>query len=163
MARRKRKDSRKLTEPTRFTKLALLIDGIHKSIHKMKVEAAPHLGVKAVHVFWIYELMNHKDGLTATELASETMIDRSLVSREINVLKKKGFVRTEEGTGKRNYNARIFLTDEGKTLANKIIERVKKVQADVDCGITEEELDSFYKTLTKLSGNFVELSRDFVF
>ncbi len=152
-----------MTEPTRFTKLALLIDGIHKSIHKMKVEAAPHLGIKAVHVFWIYELMNHKDGLTATELASETMIDRSLVSREIAILKKKGFVRTDEGSGKRNYNARIFLTEAGTDLAYKITERAKRVQTDVDTGITEEELDAFYKTLTKLSGNFVELSRDFVF
>ncbi len=159
----KRKGKLKLTDPTRFTKLALLIDGIHKSIHKMKVEAAPHLGVKAVHVFWIYELMNHEEGLTATELAQGTMIDRSLVSREIAILKKKGFVCTEEGSGKRNYNARIFLSEEGKALAERILERVKQVQIDVDRGITEEELDSFYKTLTKLSGNFVELSRDFVF
>ena len=152
-----------MTEPTRFAKLALLIDGIHKSIHKMKVEAAPHLGVKAVHVFWIYELMNHKEGLTATELASKTMIDRSLVSREIEVLKKKGFVRAEEGSGKRNYNARIFLTNDGILLADRILEKVKQVQDDVDKGISDEELDAFYKTLSKLSGNFVELSRNFTF
>ena len=142
-----------MTEPTRFTKLALLIDGIHKSIYKMKVEAAPHLGVKAVHVFWIYELMNHEEGLTAAELAAETMIDRSLVSREIAVLKKKGFVRTGDGSGERNYNARIFLTEEGLALANRILERV----------LTKEELDSFYSTLTKLSDNFIKLSRNFTF
>ncbi len=152
-----------MTEPTRFTKLALLIDGIHKSIHKMKVEAAPHLGIKAVHVFWIYELMNHKEGLTATELAAETMIDRSLVSREIAVLKKNGFVYFEEGAGKRNYNARIFLTKEGSALAEIIIERVKRIQTDVDTGISPEELESFYATLTKLSNNFIELSKSFTF
>ncbi len=152
-----------MTEPTRFAKFALLIDGIQKSIQKMKSEAAPVLGVKAVHVFWIYELMNHGEGLTATELASQTMIDRSLVSREIAILKKKGLVRSEEGSGKRNYNARIFLTEEGHALADKILEKVKEVQSTVDAGITEEELDSFYLTLTKLSGNFVELSQRFKF
>lgn len=152
-----------MTEPTRFAKLALLIDGIHKSIHKMKLEAAPSLGVKAVHVFWIYELMNHAEGLTATELATETMIDRSLVSREIEVLKKKGFVRLGDGTGKRQYNARIFLTDEGLLLASRILDRVKLVQDEVDKGITKEELESFYSTLSKLSENFVEISKDFRF
>ncbi len=152
-----------LTEPTRFAKLALLIDSIHKSIHKMKLEAAPHLGVKAVHIFWIYELMNHKEGLTATELAAETMIDRSLVSREIEILKKNGLVRAEDGSGKRNYNARIFLTEDGLALAKTILERVKKIQDDVDSGISEEELESFYSTLTKLSANFVELSCAFTF
>lgn len=152
-----------MTEPTRFAKLALLIDGIHKSIHKMKVEAAPHLGIKAVHIFWIYELMNHTEGLTGAELAAKTMIDRSLISREIEVLKRNGFVRSEDGSGKRNYNARIFLTDEGLALAERILEKVKRVQHEVDRGITDGELESFYSTLTKLSDNFVSLSQSFEF
>ena len=150
-----------MTEPTRFEKLALLIDGIHKSIHKMKIGAAPHLGVKAVHVFWVYELMIHPDGLTATELASKTMIDRSLVSREIEILKNGGYVVSEKGTGKRNYNSRIFLTEKGRALAEKIVGYAKYVQDAVDKGISPEELDAFYATLGKLCDNFIELSRDF--
>ncbi len=150
-----------MTEPTRFEKLALLIDGIHKSIHKMKVEAAPHLGVKAVHVFWVYELMIHPEGLTATELAAKSMIDRSLVSREIEVLKKGGYIRAEQGSGKRNYNSRFALTEKGKELAERIVGYARFVQDTVDEGITPEELDAFYATLTKLSDNFTRLSRDF--
>ena len=150
-----------MTEPTRFEKLALLIDGIHKSIHKMKIEAAPHLGVKAVHVFWVYELMIHPEGLTATELAEESMIDRSLVSREIEVLKNGGYVISDTPSGKRNYNARISLTEKGLELANRIVSYVKYVQDTVDEGITPEELGAFYKTLTKLSDNFTRLSREF--
>ena len=96
-----------MTEPTRFEKLALLIDGIHKSIHKIKIEAAPALGVKAVHVFWVYELLIHPEGLTSAELASKSMIDRSLVSREIEALKKGGYITSEPGTGKRNYKRGI--------------------------------------------------------
>jgi DNA-binding MarR family transcriptional regulator len=159
----KKKGRKKLTEPTRFSKLALLIDGIHKSIHKMKLGAAPHLGVKAVHVLWIYELMNHDSGLTATELAANTMIDRSLVSREIEVLKKNGYVTTSETAGKRNYNTRIYLTEKGILLAEQITDRVKCIQDEVDKGISKEELESFYSTLEKLSGNFVKISKDFTF
>ena len=114
-----------MKEPTRFEKLALLIDGIHKSIHKMKVEAAPTLGVKAVHVFWVYELMIHPEGLTATELAAKSMIDRSLVSREIEILKGGGYIsqdKPEEGA-KRNYNTKFALTEKGKEAAKSIFER----------------------------------------
>lgn len=150
-----------MTEPTRFEKLALLIDGIHKSIHKMKGAVAPHLGVKAVHVFWIYELMIHPEGLTATELASRSMIDRSLVSREIEVLKNGGYILVQSGSGKRNYNLRFSLTEKGKELAERIVEYAMYVQNAVGEGITPEELRSFYATLTKLSDNFTRLSRDF--
>jgi DNA-binding MarR family transcriptional regulator len=157
-----RKENGLLTEPTRFEKLALLIDGIHKSIHKMKVEAAPTLGVKAVHVFWVYELMIHPEGLTAAELATKSMIDRSLVSREIEALKKSGFVESDAGSGKRNYNARIFLTKSGLKLAERIVGYAKYVQSTVDLGISEQELESFYSTLTKLCDNFTALSREFI-
>ncbi len=150
-----------MTEPTRFEKLALLIDGIHKSINKMKIEAAPHLGVKAVHVFWVYELMIHNEGLTATELAAKSMIDRSLVSREIEILKRGGYVESESAGAKRNYNSRIILTEKGKVLANKIVGYAKYVQDTVDEGISEEELALFYKTLSKLCDNFTRLSADF--
>lgn len=152
-----------MKEPTRFEKLALLIDGIHKSIHKMKVEAAPALGVKAVHVFWVYELMIHPEGLTATELAAKSMIDRSLVSREIEILKGGGYIsqdKPEEGA-KRNYNTKFALTEKGKELADRILGYVKYVQETVDAGISAEELESFYATLTKLSDNFTRLSREF--
>ena len=74
-------------ETVRFEKFTLLIDGIHKSINKIKFDTAPYLGVKSVHVFWIYELSFHSEGLTAAEIAAVSMVDRSLISREIAALK----------------------------------------------------------------------------
>ena len=152
-----------MKEPTRFEKLALLIDGIHKSIHKMKIEAAPHLGVKAVHVFWVYELMIHPEGLTATEIAAKSMIDRSLVSREIEILRGGGYITAGKSDEKvkRSYNTKFALTKKGRELAERILGYVKFVQDTVDAGITPEELESFYVTLTKLSENFQSLSREF--
>ena len=79
-------------ESLRFEKFTLLIDGIHKCINKIKFDTAPYLGVKSVHVFWVYRLYRHPEGLTAAEIASTSMVDRSLVSREIEMLKKNGYV-----------------------------------------------------------------------
>ena len=136
----------------------MLIDGIHKCINKIKIDTAPYLGVKSVHVFWIYELDRHPDGLTSAEIAAVSMIDRSLVSREIAALEKGGYVVREGTGGKRSYNARITLTDKGRELARTITRVVIDVQNSVNVGISGEELESFYSTLEKLYSNFSALS-----
>ena len=145
-------------EAVRFEKFTLLIDGIHKSINRIKFDTAPYLGVKSVHVFWIYQLSLHPEGLTAAEIAAVSMVDRSLVSREIAALEKGGYVAREETGKKRGYNARITLTEKGIELAGRITAEAMSVQSKVDEGITERELADFYTTLEKLYANFVSLS-----
>ena len=145
-------------ESVRFEKFTLLIDGIHKSINKIKVDTAPDLGVKSVHVFWVYQLSLHPEGLTAAEIAAVSMVDKSLISREIAALKKDGYVEFEDTGKKRNYNARITLTEKGRGLAERITEEAIHVQSMVDVGITDEELVSFYSTLEKLYANFASLT-----
>ena len=145
-------------ESVRFEKFTLLIDGIHKSISKIKIDTAPCLGVKSVHVFWVYELYLHPEGLTAAEIAAVSMVDRSLVSREIETLKKNGYVASEDNGGKRSYNSRIRLTERGIELAERIKDMAIGVQAAADVGIGEEELESFYSTLEKLYVNFAAIS-----
>ena len=145
-------------ESVRFEKFTLLIDGIHKCINKIKIDTAPSFGVKSVHVLWIYELLLHPEGLTAAEIAAVSMVDRSLVSREIAALKKGGYVECEDTGKKRSYNARITLTEKGVELAEKIKEEAIGVQSMVDVGITAGELESFYLTLEKLYANFAAIS-----
>ena len=147
-------------QPARFNRYVLLIDGIQKCIHKIRVEKAPDLGVKSVHVFWIHNLLEHPEGLTATELASKSMVDRSLISREIADLHRRGYVTLGEGSGgkRKNYNARIRLTEQGIALARRINEVAMAVQEQIDVGISEEELISFYATLEKMHRNFLSLT-----
>ena len=145
-------------EAVRFEKFTLLIDGIHKSINRIKIDIAPYLGVKSVHVFWIYQLSLHPEGLTSAEIAAVSMVDRSLVSREIAALEKGGYVAREETGNKRSYNARITLTEKGRELAGRITAEAIGVQSKVDEGITEDELSAFYTTLEKLYANFSALS-----
>ena len=145
-------------EEIRFERFTLLIDGIHKSINKLKMINVSDLGIKSVHVFWVYELSLHPDGLTAAEIAAVSMVDRSLISREIAALKKDGYVECEDTGKKRSYNARITLTEKGRELAEKITKEAIYVQSMVDVGITAEELVGFYSTLEKLYSNFASLT-----
>lgn len=141
-------------ESIRFKKFTLLIDGVQKQVQKLKTSIAPSLGVKGVHVFWLYELFMNPDGLTSAELAAKSNIDPSLVSRELTSLKKRGYITIGDSSKKRSYNARIVLTDEGKMLADKILAQAVRIQNGVSDGILPEELDIFYKVLSRLHHNF---------
>lgn len=146
----------------RFYRFVLLIDGVHKCIQKLRFDTAPYFGVKSVHIFWIYELMAHPEGLNAAELASRSMISRSLVSREIEELLKDGYIVMQEtARGKRkNYNSRITLTEKGKELATMIMGEGMKVQNAASAGISDEELASFYNTLEKLHQNLCTIASE---
>lgn len=144
----------------RFYLFVLRINSISKYINKLKFDFAPHLGVKNVHIFWLYELYIHPEGLTASELATRAMISRSLISREIENLLENGYIQLQmNSTRKRiNYNANITLTEKGVELAKNISKKGLEVQARVNKGISDEELLIFYNTLEKLQNNLKELS-----
>ena len=145
-------------QASRFDEFTLLIEGIYKSIQKIKNDYAAELGIKSVHVFWLCQLLNHPEGMTAAELASERMIDRSLVSREIDFLREKGFITiAEKDSGKRrNYNAPITLTEKGVETAEKIVDTAMRFQDTADRGIREKELMPMYSTLFKIYNNLSE-------
>ena len=138
----------------RFEEFASLISGIHGNIQKLKARYADSLGLKAVHVFWLYLLRTHPDGLTASELAAAAKADRSLVSREIEALLEAGIVRTLTDGKRRRYAWKLFLTEKGEELSTVIADIAKHIQDSVNQGISQEELLVFYKTLNTLSNGF---------
>ncbi|MBQ8439577.1 MAG: winged helix-turn-helix transcriptional regulator [Clostridia bacterium] len=146
----------------RFYLFVLRINSISKYINKLKFDFAPQLGVKNVHIFWLYELYVHPEGLTASELASRAMISRSLISREIENLLENGYIQMQKNSkGKRmNYNAHITLTEKGVNLAQNISKKGMEVQARVNQGISEEDLIIFYSTLEKLQNNLRSISEE---
>ncbi len=145
-------------ESIRFEKFTLLINSIYKSVNKIKIDFAPSFGVKSVHILWVYKLLQSPDGLTATELAAKSMVNRSLVSREIEKLKKAGYIASLTNGDKR-YKEKYVLTDEGRTIAEKICGEVLNVQNKVNAGINEGELKVFYSTLEKLNENFNKITK----
>ena len=142
----------------RFESFILLIDAIHKGINKIKTDISPASAIKSVHTMWLYELLRNPDGLTATEIAAKTMIDRSLVSREISALMRAGYVMSASSEGKRGYNSVITLTEQGKTLAEQIADAALTIQDNVSRDVNKEELSIFYSVLERLYRNIEEIS-----
>jgi DNA-binding MarR family transcriptional regulator len=151
-------DFLQINKVDRFESFILLIDAIHKSINKIKTDIAPESAIKSVHTMWLYELLRHPEGLTATEIAAKTMIDRSLVSREISALMRGGYVKCASSEGKRNYNSVITLTDMGKILAEEIAGSALEIQDKVSQNVDKDELFTFYSVLERLYRNIEEIS-----
>lgn len=140
-------------EQERVMRFAHLIDGVHKRIQKIRTDYAATFGVKGVHVFWVYELLSHPEGMSATELAASSKIDRSLISREISALEARGFITAEKQSGKRTYNSKIVLTESGIETAKKIKDIAMNFQDGASKDVSKEELETFYDVLEKLHNN----------
>lgn len=143
----------------RFETFVLSMDSIHKSINRIKQEIISDTVLKGVHTLWLYELLKCPLGLTAAQLAAESNIDRSLVSREVNFLVENGYITLAEGKKKRGYNVRLQLTDLGRSVAQKISSSALAVQMCAGEGISREDIEVFYRVLSRISENLEGLCR----
>lgn len=141
-----------------FEEFASLISGINGNIKKIKAEYTKELNLKEVHIFWIYLLGIHPEGLSASEIAEASKQSRGLVSREIQQLLDMKILYTDENKAKRRYGWKLYLTPAGQELSRRISQIAFKVQSTVSADIDEKELQIFYKTLRTLSENFEKLT-----
>lgn len=143
----------------RFEEFSSLITSVHGNIQKLKVRYKTQLGLKPVHVFWIYLLRTHPEGMSASELAAAAQSDRSLISRGIDELFDKGIIFTQGNGSKRRYGWKLRLTDKGRQLADTISAIAADIQKTVSRDISEENLITFYRTLKILANGFDELNQ----
>ena len=145
-------------EEERFEQFSSLISGIYRDIQKLKTKWTEPLGMKAVHIFWVYLLKNHPEGLTASELSRHSQSNRSLVSREIQELMDLGYVRTSGSSMRRRYGQKLILTQSGLDIAQRISDASLDIQNRVNNGIPEADLIILYRTLGILMENFHRLT-----
>ncbi len=147
-------------EQERFMRFVNLIDGIHKSIQKIRIDNAASFGIKSVHIFWVYKLLSHPEGLSAAELAANNNIDRSLISREISALEANGLIKIEKPNGKRNYNSKLTLTEIGIETATKIKQLAMNFQSIIGKDVPDGELETFYSVLETFYNKFETLNEE---
>lgn len=140
-------------EIERFEQFNSLVSGIYRDIQKLKNKWADPLGMKSVHIFWVYLLKKHPEGLTASELSRYNQSNRSLISREIQELIDLGYV-VQEGKNSRNYGKKFNLTQSGHKVAEQISGAALMIQNQVNSGIPEADLIIFYRTFEILMNNF---------
>lgn len=145
-------------ETERFEIFNSLISGIYRDIQKLKTKWTEPLGMKSVHIFWVYLLKNHPEGLSATELSQYSQTNRSLVSREIQELIDLGYVYIEQKSRNRRYGQKLRLTTSGEEASKRIADATLDIQNQVNAGIPEADLQVLYRTLGILMENFHKLA-----
>lgn len=138
----------------RFTTFTLLIAKINRSIRKIKNEEMKEFGLKSPHVSCLYHLYK-KDGLTAKELADVCDEDKAAISRSIVELEKQGYILCQTKDKKR-YKAPLLLTEAGKDIGGKIVEKIDSVLDFVGKAMPDNEREEFYDSLIAISDNLYE-------
>ena len=149
-----------MLEQERFEEFSSLISCVHGNVQKLKARYTTQLGLKSVHVFWLYLLRIHPEGMSASELAAAVQSNRSLISREIDVLFDKGIIYTQGNGDKRRYGWKLMLTRKGEQLADVISAVAADIQNTVSRDISDEDLITFYRTLRILANGFDELNQN---
>ena len=116
------------------------------------------MGMKSVHIFWVYLLKSHPEGLSASELSQHSQSNRSLVSREIQELVDLDYVYLDTSSRKTRYGQKYRLTESGKEAAERISQATLEIQNNVNAGIPEEDLVVLYRTMAILMENFHRLA-----
>ena len=99
---------------------------------------------------FLIEIYKH-DGISQEDLAKVLYLNESTVTRSLDKLEKRGFVKKTHEKRKKI----ITLTDEGAEIAKKVMNYDEKWDEIIKKDLTEEEYLNFKKTLIKISEGLV--------
>ena len=94
-------------------------------------------------------LLGSRPGLTATQLADLTGLDKMAVSRALAGLQRaRRLHRHEDPTDQRR--SRLYLSSAGKAVHAAVVVRARQREAELFAGVSAEELQQLNGTLDKL-------------
>ncbi len=134
-----------------YETFTVLINRIRRNMRRVKIRGMSEYGLRSPHLTCIYYLYL-SNSLTATELSERCDEDKATVSRALEHLEANGFITCHSHKAKR-YKSPLTLTDKGRAVGKSLFEKVENIVGQISKDITEEELVSFFRTLTTISGN----------
>lgn len=144
----------------RFETFTAALTQIYRSVQKLKSMEMTELGLKGGHVMWIFYLYRHPEGLTASELCVLCDEDKASVSRSASELEARGLITCLQDDGRKKYRAKMSLTDAGKKVAAQLEQVVERDVARGGSGLTEEQRNTFYNALLRISENLRNFCRE---
>lgn len=102
----------------------------------------------------ILYILRRNNGIVQKDLADYCGIRQSTLTVLLTKMEALGFIRREAcyiSGGKRAF--KIFLTDEGQAIADKLEDVVKELEAKCFVGFSEKEREQLLNMLTRVEGN----------
>lgn len=131
----------------RFETFTVLINRISRNIRKIKNQEMAEYGLRSAHVSCLYFIYKNKN-ITATELTEKCEEDKATISRALDYLETNGFL---SGTSQKRYKSPLALTSKGALVGKQIAEKIDSVLGQVSIGLSDEERDAFYRSLSIIS------------
>lgn len=97
------------------------------------------------------------DGQSQNDLAFITHRDKTSMTRLVNTMESKGLVARKSDENDRRVN-RIFLTDYGKEVIEKVTPIMYDLIPAVQESLTEEEIENLINTLKKVKAKIAEIA-----
>jgi DNA-binding MarR family transcriptional regulator len=98
----------------------------------------------------ILSVMAESPQMSMTQLVTEAVIDKALVSRILRQLEEQGLVKLQSEPNAPRKGLQCMLSGKGRTLYEKAIPEVRRQQAAMILKMSPEERDVTYRVLKKL-------------
>lgn len=98
-------------------------------------------------------LSNNKSINTSSQLTTILGLSKSLVSRSLAALERKGLIQTREASGDRR-SREIYLTASASAVTKQLSEGIKEINEVVLADISEEEMRMMKETMEKIIDRF---------
>ncbi|MFT4787167.1 MAG: DNA-binding MarR family transcriptional regulator [Cyclobacteriaceae bacterium] len=124
-----------------------------RALRKSKSKLFSELGVNVSVDQWVVlKRLNERQGQSQREIAESTFKDPASITRTLDVMVKRGFVERRANEADRR-TFEIFLTIEGESLVNKVLEKAVAYRVTGLDGVSVKDLDHLKKTLNRISEN----------
>ena len=143
----------------RFSRFSLAISEIDRCWHKLAAEEMAKYDLNSPHAVYLSALYESEAGITAAELSELCRKNKADVSRMVAILERKGLVR-KEGSGSKQYRAKLLLTEEGRRAAEQVRARAALAVELAGEGLSPEIREIFYAALEQITANLQTLSRE---
>jgi DNA-binding MarR family transcriptional regulator len=98
----------------------------------------------------ILAVLGETDGLTSTEVAARTLMDKPAVSRATSSLIERGLItRTSDTVDRRKSDLR--LSQEGRNVYDAVIPRAIAYERDLLASLSRSDADTLHRLLTQLA------------
>ena len=142
----------------RFERFSLAISEIDRCWHKLAAEEMAKYGLNSPHAVYLNVLRQYADGITAAKLGELCGKNKADVSRMVSILTEKGLVE-KQAVGGNMYRALLKLTPAGVEAARHTQVRAALAVELAGAGLTEEERNTFYYALERITSNLQTLSK----
>ena len=137
---------------SRFELFSSSIYGIYRDILKIQRDEMIKHNLRGSYALYLTVLHHNPEGLTATQLCEVCDKDKAAISRVISELEQKGLV-TRVSIGDTFYRAKLKLTDQGRTIAERV-DRAAGIAVDTATkGMSEEDRRIMYDCLGLIATN----------